>query len=378
MAEDFRVEEQISFGTGAVTGQKGDGLFPLYRVEKRSIDTMHMAREIEGELKSRVSYGGLKDSRAVAVQYVTPTSLRSARPENIVRERFSASLVGYLPRPLTRGNVIGNRFRVVLRDCCSGVEDNIAETFEAAKGGRVPNYFGLQRFGIGGPGTHKIGKALVKREFEKAVALMTSEVSPDEAARGHHGSQGDVEMMVAREIRKHPGEWVRALRAVPVRLRRLYIQAYQAFVFNKTLSRALGGGSDISRYQRGDNWAEVSSDGLRTSYVRGVNDTPGKSITPLVQMVGYAFRDYRSRFDAFAMETLRAEEVEPNQFYVKEMQEVSAEGGFRRPGLAIASSDWETDGGDATLGFTLGRGQYATILLREVTKPLDPIGSGLI
>ena len=59
------------------------------------------------------------------------------------------------------------------------------------------------------------------------------------------------------------------------------------------------------------------------------------------------------------------------------MQELSAEGGFRRPHLAVADPTWTVEGSTATLAFTLGRGQYATVLLREVLKPEDPVSAGL-
>jgi tRNA pseudouridine13 synthase len=62
---------------------------------------------------------------------------------------------------------------------------------------------------------------------------------------------------------------------------------------------------------------------------------------------------------------------------VKEMQEVSSEGGFRRPHVAIRDASWRTDDRTATMRFVLGKGQYATILLREMIKPRDPAAAGL-
>ncbi|MDE1853097.1 MAG: tRNA pseudouridine(13) synthase TruD [Thaumarchaeota archaeon] len=370
-ADDFRVEEVIS--TDGFSTDRKPGCFPLYRVEKRSIDTMHMAREISFDLKSRISYGGLKDSRASAVQYVTPTSTRSAAPASIVRGRFNATLVGYLPRPLSRASVLGNRFEVIIRECSEDVGARVTEAVECAKGGKVPNYYGHQRFGVGGPGTHRIGKAIIMREFETAVRVLLGE-----SADGSPLPRGkDVESMVVRELEKHPGEWVRALRAVPLKLRRLYVQAYQSFVFNRTLSRAMAKGIDISAVQEGDNWAEASADGLLTSRVRGVREKPTGDAVPMMQVVGYAHRDYGSRFDSCLAEVLESERVSASQFYVQEMQEVSSEGAFRRPHLAMADASWDVDEGAVSLKFTLSRGEYATVLLREILKPRDPAQAGL-
>lgn len=379
--EDFRVEELIS--TAGMLKDRTPGYYPVYRVQKRGIDTMHMAKEMSAELKSRVSYGGLKDSKAAASQYLTPTSLRSSNPERIVRGRFSAELVGWLPKPLTRGSVAGNRFEIVLRDCCAEVGQRIEEAFGAARAGRVPNYFGLQRFGSRGAGTHLVGKAMVRGDFEGAVNLILGRVpGGGDLVRKGGGEVAltpgqDVERLVGMAVAKYPGEWTRALRAVPIRLRRLYVQAYQSYIFNRSLSSALLAGEDISAYMKGDNWAEVSGDGLAVSYVKSASSTPEGRATPMVQVAGYAFRDYGSRFDRHVKEVMEAEQVSPPQFFIEEMQEASAEGGFRQAHMAVADEAWKVEGSDAELRFTLARGQYATVLLREVLKPEDPQVSGL-
>jgi len=389
--EDFVVLEQADI-EGLVPEERA-GYYPLYRVEKRSIDTLHMAEELSAALKSRVSYGGMKDKRARSVQYVTPTSLRSERPATVSRERFTADLVGYVPKPVTRAAVAGNRFEITLRGCCPAVAERIEEAVRLAGRRGLPNFYGLQRFGSSGAGTHRIGKALVKADFEGAVRLMLFAGSPDDgrwrpareamaAGRFEEGASllppgKDAERRVARELGRHPGEWVKGLRAVPVKVRRLYVQAYQSFIFNRTLSSAVEKGEDLGAAHPGDNWAELSADGLATSLVRGVRDPLAPGAVPMVQIAGYAFRDYGSRFDACLGEVLAAEGVAPREFFVQEMQEVSSEGGFRRAHLAIGEPSWEVEGDTARLRFTLGRGQYATVLLREVIKPEDPEAAGL-
>ncbi|HUK79036.1 MAG TPA: tRNA pseudouridine(13) synthase TruD [Nitrososphaerales archaeon] len=391
-AEDFVVEEQLS--GGPPSSDERPGSFPLYRVEKRQIDTLHMARDLAGVLRSNVSFGGLKDKRALAVQYVTPTSRRSLRPARVARENYAAELIGYVDEPISRARVAGNRFTVILRGCCSDVGPRMEEATRLGMQRMIPNFYGLQRFGASGAGTHLIGKALVEQDFEKAVRLMLEAPLPGDSRSGKTAKEAmaagryeegiallpvgrDIERIVAVELVNHPGEWVKALRRVPIKLRRLYVQAYQSFIFNRTLSRGISSGEDISKMKLGDNWAEVSPDGLVTSAPRGVRDVPTARAVPMVQVVGYAFRDYGSRFDGCLMEVLDLEGVRPGSFYVKEMQEISAEGGFRRPHLALLEPSWRVDGTTATMKFTLGKGQYATILLREVIKPANPAASGL-
>ncbi|MDE1857644.1 MAG: tRNA pseudouridine(13) synthase TruD [Thaumarchaeota archaeon] len=52
-AEDFRVEEMVS--VGEMGKEPLPGYFPVYRVEKLGVDTMHMAELLSRALKSRVS-----------------------------------------------------------------------------------------------------------------------------------------------------------------------------------------------------------------------------------------------------------------------------------------------------------------------------------
>jgi tRNA pseudouridine13 synthase len=186
----------------------------------------------------------------------------------------------------------------------------------------------------------------------------------------------DVERIVARRLDRSPTDYVEAMRGLSISLRRLYAQAYQSFIFNRTLSVALHRELDISRPEKGDNWGEVSDDRLRLKKVHGVREDMPDGAVPLVQLVGYAYRNYGSRFDLCVEEVLRSEGVSARDFYVKEMQEVSVEGGFRRPHMTVTDSSYSVTPESATMEFTLARGEYATVLLREILKPADPALAG--
>ena len=65
-------------------------------------------------------------------------------------------------------------------------------------------------------------------------------------------------------------------------------------------------------------------------------------------------------------------ELYPRIFFSKEMQEISNEGGFRNS--SIKCSDYMTQ--DNTVSFSVSRGSFATIVLREIMKPENPLFSG--
>ena len=87
--------------------------------------------------------------------------------------------------------------------------------------------------------------------------------------------------------------------------------------------------------------------------------------------VGYSYYK-KTRFDYQISKILSQEEITPKDFFIKEMQEVSSEGGFRQ--AAIRCSDYFSD--KNKVEFSLSRGSFATILLREIMKPSDPIDAG--
>ena len=389
--DDFKVEE--SLGGFEVVKEWEPGLLPLYRVEKRGMDTFHLQRELADVLKSRVSFAGMKDKRAVSVQYATPTSSRAERPPSVEKGEFRAVLVGFVKRPVSHGAISANRFEIVLRDCCDEIEDRVEEAFGLAASGRLPNFYGLQRFGGTGGLTHRVGREIVRGRFEDATRILLCEPRDTDDARaaearealasGRYREGGallsrgqDVERMVARRLADQREDRSWGLRAVPIGLRKLYTQAYQSYLFNRTLSLAIRRGLDISRLEAGDNWGEVSADRLVLGKVHGVKEPQAVGAVPLVQLVGFAYRNYGSRFDGCAEEVMAEEGVSARDFFVKEMQEVSVEGGFRRPHMVVADPSHELQSGAERLRFTLSRGQYATVLVREMVKPQDPRAQG--
>jgi tRNA pseudouridine13 synthase len=95
---------------------------------------------------------------------------------------------------------------------------------------------------------HRIGEAIVKRRFDLAVQLLLhrSMSSPYQFEEG-----------VVRYLGANPGQYLQALRRVPLKIRRLFVQAYQSFLFNKTLSLAVQLGETLSQVRSGDVYASI-------------------------------------------------------------------------------------------------------------------------
>jgi tRNA pseudouridine13 synthase len=383
--QDFQVQELISLE--GVVEARAPGLVPVYKVTKAGVDTPHVAREMAAMIKSEVNFAGLKDKNATVVQYISARSSRALSPPELRGTRFEAQLVGF-SRPLTRALLTGNRFKIFV-ETSEDIHLDIEACFKACGERRVANFYGYQRFGLKGGVNRRVGKAVVKKDFPGAVGLLLSEPreGEEEGAREARGLCGegrysealrlfsphqDLERRVASSLAQKPGDYLGALRRVPIPIRRLLVNSYQSYLFNLALSRAVADGVDISSARPGDNWARVKEGGLAVGRVHGVKEVPEGEAVPLLQIVGYAHRDYGSRLDAVLSKVMEEEGVDPASFYIKEAEEMSSEGGFRPAALLAADLSSRREERGVVLEFSLGKGEYATVLLREVLKPEQP------
>jgi tRNA pseudouridine13 synthase len=156
--EDFVVEEDLGFTASGV------GQHVLLKVRKRNANTQWVSRELAklcGCHPRDIGYAGLKDRRAIAVQYFTvPKSSLSLEAWREVRHpEFDVLEANAHSRKLPRGALAGNRFIIRVRGIAVDDADLNARTTEVSRRG-VPNYFGPQRFGHNGANLARIADGL--------------------------------------------------------------------------------------------------------------------------------------------------------------------------------------------------------------------------
>ena len=368
--EDFEVSELISKrATNSITNESG---YAVYKLKKKKIDTNHALSGIFRKTGVRLKSLGLKDASAITEQFAG--SPHKGKPiEDFSTEKYSLTKIGFTKKPLSKKDMIGNNFKIQISDCSDGLSSFIENK-------HVLNFYGYQRFGSKRPVTHLIGKAILQRDFDKAVDLILSFTSSYDSTENTEireklsdkvnyekyydkvPSQMDIERIVLKEMIDHDDS-IRAIRAIPLSLRRFYIQAYQSFIFNQSLSAAFLDGENLFESQSGDVCYDSKS--IIGKFKDGVEQYLS------LPFVGYSYYK-KTRFDYQISKILSQEEITPKDFFIKEMQEVSSEGGFRQ--TAIHCSDYFSD--KNKVEFSLSRGSFATILLREIMKPSDPIEAG--
>jgi len=111
--EDFLVEEELGFAPA------GSGAHVLLKVRKRNANTQWVARELArlgGCRPAEVGYAGLKDRRAVAVQWYSLPRPRGAIDWQSLRAvDFEVLEAHPHTRKLPRGALAGNRFSIRVR-----------------------------------------------------------------------------------------------------------------------------------------------------------------------------------------------------------------------------------------------------------------------
>ena len=368
--DDFKVSEVIS--AKIRNSIKPEGNYAVYRLQKRRIDTNHALSDIFRRKGLRVKSLGLKDASAITEQYVCAGS-KGKQIEDYASEKYSLSRIGFVKKPLSKKDMIGNHFKITIQDCKDGISS-------FAEHDKVLNFYGYQRFGSKRPVTHLVGKAIIQRDFQKAVELILSFTSIYDSKEnteirkrladkadyskylGRVPYQMDVERIVLKEMIDH-GNSLKAVKSIPLSLRRFYVQAYQSYLFNLSLSIAFVAGEELFEAESGD--VCFDSHGVIGKFVQGLDQSLA------LPFVGYSYYK-KTRFDFYISKILEREEISPKDFFVKEMQEVSGEGGFRQASLHC--TDYSAQ--DNSVEFTLSRGSFATVLLREIMKPDDPISAG--
>src|SRR5262245_6734098 len=108
LPDDFQVAEIMEPRTGP-------GPFSLYRLSKRSLGTLEAVDLIARawNLRTRdIQYGGMKDRHAQTQQYIT---IRGGPRDGLMRATVDLVYLGSAPRPVGPNDILGNKFRIVLR-----------------------------------------------------------------------------------------------------------------------------------------------------------------------------------------------------------------------------------------------------------------------
>lgn len=429
--KDFVVEETLLDGSRAkvLTEQNQHNLnefsvpkswerYLICIMVKRGWDTLLAVRQIAQQLGidyRAIQVAGIKDAKAWTAQHL---SLKNVHPESLKKiriEGLTITPIKYSHRPVSPYLLLGNHFRITIRKISirgSEIKEKIDETWKQLENiGGIPNFFGHQRFGTTRPITHKVGKALVQGNFEKAVMTFLAESSPIELEASREAREKllqdqdftqalnyfpkhlKYERLMLRYLAKHPKGFAGAFRKLPLQLRRLFVQAYQSYLFNKFLSQRIEQGIPINQPQIGDFVVLLDKYGLPTPKCRFVNEENLAEIRETVRkkkmcialpLPGYKQKLSRGIQGEIERKILEEEGISCRNFRIPMLKEINLKGKLRACLSPVGDFSFSTPTKDSAnltkrkvkLQFKLLRGSYATVVLREFMKPRNVIAAG--
>lgn len=239
--EDFVVREKIRpLPEGSEYG--------LYVLRKKGRTTFDVVREVSyslGVKLSAVSFGGLKDKWAVTYQYITVKGVIGRKAGGTGWKLSPAEPVS-VARAITKDDVLGNDFEIVVRDLSPSDVDAALERLPLTSSQGFVNYFGPQRFGSFYKGDWA-AKAMIQRRLKDALLLMLTPKTRARCAPHFLGDNFDPsvcvrlaktrwEKEVFKYLTRHPDAYRSALRIVPSDQKAMAALAYQSFVWNMAVS----------------------------------------------------------------------------------------------------------------------------------------------
>lgn len=313
--EDFKVEE--------ITSVKSEdaGKYALFWMTKTNLNTLQAVEFIAKVLRIQpkyINFAGTKDKNAVTTQLISISDKTKGQVEKVKIKDIELKFYGYSNKRLNLGELEGNRFRITAREL-SSAELKKLDNFSRLKEKRIINYFGEQRFSTNNA---DVGKAIIKADFKTAVSLILETDS-------YHSES------IKSYLSDRPNNYVNALKIIPKKLLRLYVNAYQSKLWNETVK----------------DYAE--------KYAHDKNIS--------VPMVGFGMEIDSCELQEIINDIMKREQVTLRDFIIRQMPDLSAEGIARE--IYVEVSEFkiiEKSGNTATVTFILPKGSYATEAIKQI------------
>jgi tRNA pseudouridine13 synthase len=405
--EDFYVEEIPEIIP------EGEGPNIWIWIEKVGRTTLDVMLDISRDLhidRKRMGFAGMKDKKALTRQWICVSNMDSEQQfqqvqnisEDIYKTKFLKIVRGR--KKLRMGQLEGNKFKILIKDVndlndAENPNEVISEaTIRASnilkkleKTG-VPNYFGWQRFGKPRTNTHLVGEALIHNDLKEAVRLYIGNPSSEERNENQLARKayddGNLEesfelmpkgmryeKMMIKELLKESKKkdvlddvsYKRAINALPKPLQRMFVNAYQSFLFNDVVSHRVAMGMD--KYFDGDILIDSEEHIVRDkSSDEFQNLVSNFSVDQTCPLFGTKVPFAEGVVGEMEKSILKKYNLTKEDFECPKMPRLGSHG-LRR---AMRFHIWDTNAIATDEGvvveFSINKGSYATAVLREIMK----------
>ncbi|WP_461436289.1 tRNA pseudouridine(13) synthase TruD [Methanosphaera sp.] len=391
--EDFFVDEvplQLPSGEGPNT---------WIHMEKNGRTTLDVVLDIARELhisRKRTGFAGMKDRSAITRQWlcisnITPEELPDF---NEVLHNVKILEIKQNQKKLRMGQLRGNKFKINIRNTEDPAEDQeIAEkVLESLKITGVPNYYGYQRFGEVRSTTHLVGKCLVEGDIKKAVDTYIGNPNEEEHNLPYESrklyDEGKLqeaydlmpksmryeksmikELMIGQN--KHgeilEKDYIRAIESLPKPLKRMFVNAYESYLFNKIVNERAKIG--IDKYFDGDiiidkeeHWVhEINEDTIE-------EDLKNFVLNPTAPLLGSKVPFAEGKQGIIERKVIEDENITKESFECPKTPKLGSHGVRRSVRFKIEDTNVEQIDNGISVEFFIPKGCYATAVLREIMK----------
>ncbi len=405
--DDFIVRENTN-------RQEGDsGKYIVIEMTKKNWDMHHLIRDISRKLgisQKRIGFAGTKDKRAKTTQKISIFDVSEKDIDNLYIKDVEMKVIGRSNRSLGLGDLYGNEFIITIRDIDCGKEKLqiiMAATTDKIIGfGGVPNFFGIQRFGTIRPVIHVVGEQLLKGNFQEAAMTYIARSFPDESdevreIRDHVFKTLDFaygikeyplrlryERAMMHYLVNNPGDFAGSFSVLSENISKMFIHAYQSYIFNRIICKRIECGLTLDRANTGDIICFRNKEGLPDAKkvqkateenVDGMNNLLKKGRAFVTApLIGYKTDFASGKPGEIEENVFRQTGIQKEAFQINLIPELASKG-LRREILLHCRPDFETSEDElnpgkrkVVLSFSLPKGSYATTVLREYMKT-DPL-----
>ena len=328
-AEDFQVDEIMTVDFS------GEGEHIWLQISKRQTHSDQIAKalaKLSGIGAKDVGISGMKDYRASTRQWFS-VCLPGVKDQDlpdwsaIENDQIQINQVQRHSRKLKRGTHIGNQFNIVLRNV-SADANSIAQRLVQIQKQGVPNYFGEQRFGRGGS------------NLQQAMTMLAS---------GKKIKQRQKRSMLLSSARSWLFNWVLSKR----------LQA------NTWLSPQIGEPLNLS----GSRQFFCAEEGTTPKIQQRICAGDVHTTAPLWGLGAEKIMQQAQDLHLFECSALAA-----FQIFTQGLEKERLDYGRRAMRLVPENLIWQilnnnqSDTFDLELSFKLGRGEFATSVLRELVQ----------
>ena len=337
--DDFSVTEIYDEDDLKITP---DGKYSMYWVEVRGWDTHHLIRTIC--LLNNLSYKdvyicGTKDKLAITKQLFC----MNTRNNLVFPDDTRAHLIGYTNKKLYLGFHKGNHFDIKIRNVS---KCDISETIEEIKKiGGLYNYYGPQRFGLH-LNSHIVAKYIIMGDIEKAMSIYCQEKYTD-----------------YKKIYKNMTDY----------LKKLLISSYQSYLWNIMLQECVKKDIDLLKIEEGTC---VMICGKYNELILNTKcDIKLDQIEHMKQLYSIGRIEIVSHLfgkNSELSQNLNLKKIQQDVLNEDDVQNILKCSHLkpypRKIKMIPRNLQWNYDGKNIDIHFDLGKGEYATIFLREIMK----------